>query len=184
MQYRNEIWISAVLLLVCLPTHHTRSQSRVESQPSAAAGPKQTTRCDVSVPLHLEVVPLNQPAVGQAARFQIEVGNSLDPDLIRSSWIEYELPERVQRAGRNLQNRDILGKTTAGRAQLAVIVSDDQRYEIRARYVIQLTNGRTIARTAVREINIGDVPPPAVLGRIHDSGGNGIRVYRGATTRN
>ncbi len=152
--------------------------------PRAVATPFEATRCDLTIPIRIALVPLNQPRVGQPALFRVEADSSIDPDLVVNSWVEYELPPRIQRSARAAGTRELLGRSRSGRAQLDVIVPDVQRYEIRARYVVQLTNGRTIGQTAVRHINIGNIPPEGMVGRLVDSDGNGIRVFRGATARN
>jgi hypothetical protein len=159
------------------------AQNRLREDPRLAGLPPQATRCDISLPIHIEMTPLNQPEVGKVARFRVDVESFLDPDLIQSSWVEYELPERVQRSADTLEAREILGRSRTVRAQLGVIVPNQQRYEIRARLVVRLTNGQTIAQTAVRHINLGNVPPEGMIGRIVDPDGNGIQVYQGVTVR-
>jgi hypothetical protein len=163
---------------------------RIEAQnvrkedPRFAGLPPHATRCDISLPIHIELTPLNQPEAGKIARFRVDAESFIDPDLIESSWVEYDLPERVQRSADTLDARGILGRSRTGRAQLGVIVPNRQRYEVRARLVVRLTNGQTIAQTAVRQINIGNAPPEGMIGRIVDPDGNEIHVYQGVTVRN
>ncbi len=161
----------------------TMAQNRGDVRP-APVKPPRMSRCDISIPLRIEMIPLNEPRVGQVARFRIEAGFSLDPDLVRNSWIEYELPERLQQARQGPATRNVLGNSRAGRAELGVVVPDARRYEIRARYVVQLTNGRTIGRTVVRQINPENLPPEGMIGRVEDSKGHTIRLYRGVEARN
>ena len=176
--------IPAVLLLAGAVSSRISAQNRLDPPHPSHARPPMATRCDLSIPVHIEMAPLNDPQAGQVAQFRIDVGFSLDPDLVRSSWVEYDLPEGMRRVGGDFAVRKIMGQARTGRAQLEVVVPDARRYEIRARYVVQLTNGRTIAQTAVRHINIGNVPPEGMTGRVVDTVGNGIRVYRGLSVRN
>ena len=60
----------------------------------------------------------------------------------------------------------------------------EDRYEIRARLVLELADGKTIAQTAVRYVELGAArPPEGMIGRIVDSNGNGVRVYQGVAVR-
>src|SRR5205809_7622341 len=55
------------------------------------------THCDFSLPIHVELVPLSEPHVGQAARFGVEVESDLYPDLVQDARVEYELRVRIRR---------------------------------------------------------------------------------------
>ena len=142
------------------------------------------THCDLSLPIHVELVPLSEPHVGQAARFRVEVESNLDPDLVQDARVEYELPDRVRMlddAGREPQG---LAKSGRSRLEFAVTVPDESRYSIRARLIVRLTNSKTISQTAVRWIDLGaEDPPEGMIGRIVDPDGGGIRVYQGITAR-
>ncbi len=175
---------AAVALLAGALSLRIEAQHRIDERSAAARKPARVSRCELSIPIHVELVPLNQPELGRVAQFRVNVTSALDPDLVRNSWVEYELPERVRRVGGSPGLRDTMGKAITGRAELGIVVPDERRYEIRARYVVQLANGRTIAQTAVRHINIGNLPPEGMIGRVVDEDGNGIRVYRGTTVRN
>ncbi len=165
-------------------TPRMEAQDRLREDPRLAGLPPNATRCNLSIPIHIEMVSLNEARVGQVAQYRVEVESFLDPDLVQSSWVEYELPDRVRRASNSPASREVLGKVRSGSTQLAVIVPDAQRYEIRARYVVRLTDGQTISQTAVRHINIGNLPPEGMIDRIVDSDGNGIQVYRGVAVKN
>ncbi len=187
MRIRRPLFYIAVLMLVSvLNAQDQRFESR-DSQAGThcdAAALPYTTRCDISLPIRIEMEPLNQPEVGQTARFRVDVESSLDPDLVSTSWVEYEFPGRMRRIGETAGARTYLGTARSGRTRLEVVVPDTQRYEVRARYVVRLTNGRTIGRTAVRLVNIGDMPPDGMVGSMVDPAGNSVRVYRGVPGRN
>jgi len=150
----------------------------------AAQRPSGSTRCDVSLPMFVEIVPLGEPAVGRATRFEVRAESRIDPDLVRRSWIEYQLPARLRRpadAGR----RDLLGADGRGRTEMDLVFPAEDRYEIRARLVVELTNGKTISHTAVRWVELGpERPPEGMIGRIVNPDGTGVRVYSGVTVRN
>jgi len=160
------------------------AQNRSPEDPRISSLPPSATRCDISLPIRVELTPLNQPEEGKVARFSVDAEFLLDPDLIESSWVEYDLPARVRRSADTSDARGILGRARrTGRAELGVIVPNRQRYEIRARLLVRLTTGQTLAQTAVRQINIGNVPPEGMIGRIVDPDGNEIQVYQGVTVR-
>ncbi len=147
--------------------------------------PEGATRCDPSLPILIDLVPLNAPEVGQTARFGVRVESSLDPDLIKRSRVEYETPSRMRRITDAEEEREILGPQGRGRAELKLVVPDKKRYEIRARLIVQLVTGQTISQTAVRWIDLGEEDPPeGMIDRIAGPDGTGIRVYQGQTVRN
>jgi hypothetical protein len=142
------------------------------------------THCDLSLPIRVELVPLSEPRVRQAARFRVEVESDLDPDLVQDARVEYELPDRVRMLDDARREPQGLAKSGPSRLEFAVIVPDESRYSIRARLIVRLTNGRTISQTAVRWIDLGaEDPPEGMIGRIVDPDGVGIRVYQGVTVR-
>jgi hypothetical protein len=187
MTLRRLAAIAAVILAVSAGSAFSpriAAQNRPERDSRIPGLTPYATRCDISLPLQVELTPLNQPEVGKIARFRVDAQVFLDPDLIESSWVEYDLPARVQRSADTSDARGILSRTgRTGRAQLGVIVPNNQRYEIRARLFVRLINGRTLTQTAVRQINLGNVPPEGMIGRMTDPDGNEIQVYQGVTVR-
>lgn len=186
MPFRNRVRLAGLLLpILALSslTPRTQAQNTLAGAGKCARESQWITPCDVSLPIRVELAPLNEARPGQTTEFRVDVQSSLDPDLVRSSWIEYELPPRLRRTGSLLENREQLGRAATGHSTLSVIVPDGQRYEVRARYVVQLTDGRTIAQTAVRHINLGNQPPEGMTERIIDSRGRGILVFRGVAVR-
>jgi hypothetical protein len=153
--------------------------------PVAQAGlPRGATRCDLSLPLQVEFSALSEPAVGRTTRFEVEAETALDPDLIRSSWIEYDIPSRMRTLPDRAEKRQMLGQTGRGRTVLDVVIPDESRYEIRARLVVELISGGILSRTAVRWIDLGEEDvPPGMIARTFNPDGTGIRIYRGITER-
>jgi len=187
MTNRRLATLAGMTLLIAAATvlsPQTEAQNRIQEDPRLTGLPPQATRCDLSIPIHIALVPVNEPRAGQVTQFRVDVESFLDPDMVQSSWIEYELPNRVRRSVNALEAREMLGKARTGRAQLGVIIPDARRYEIRARYVVRLINGQTIAQSAVQHVNLGDFPPEGMVDRIIDPDGNGIRVFSGVTVRN
>src|SRR6188474_3718768 len=89
--------LSGILLACTLVS----TSLRVEAQTGRLAKgnhavPPGATRCDISLPITVEMVPLNEPKVGQAARFEVLVNSRIDPDLVEDIRVEYELPQRVR----------------------------------------------------------------------------------------
>jgi hypothetical protein len=83
-----------------------------------------------------------------------------------------------------LDTRDVIRRDRRGESRMALIIPDGARYQIRARIVVELRNGKTISQTAVRWIDLGEEDPPeGMLRRIVDPDGSGIRVYQGTTVR-
>jgi hypothetical protein len=146
--------------------------------------PPDATRCDISLPITVEMVPLNEPQVGQAARFEVLVNSRIDPDLGEEIRVEYELPERVRFAPGISSAPALLARSGRSRLELGAVVPDQARYPIRARVIVQLTNGKTVSQTAVRWIDLGsEDPPEGMIKRIVDPDGTGIRVYQGRTVK-
>lgn len=156
------------------------------------AAPTDATRCDASIPIGVEIVPLNDPRVGDVARYEVRVESSLDPDLIREMRVEYQLSSRLEVESGDLEPgpRDarvprsrIAGKRSS-RLELGLRVPDEARHQVRARLIVELVGGQTMAQTADQWIDLGDEDPQeGYLGRIEGPEGAGIRVYRGATEK-
>jgi hypothetical protein len=153
-------------------------QARRESLPPGA------TRCEPSIPVSIELIPLNQPAVGQTTRFRVVVASNLDPDLVHDMQLLYEVPARVRTTAQTGSSLRLSGKAGSTSLELGIILPDQARYPIRARLVVHLANGRTISQTAVRWVGLSaEDHPEGMLGRIVEPDGTGIRLYRGETIR-
>jgi hypothetical protein len=177
----------AVLTAAAVDSLQIREEARGQEKiPARYAGlPEGATHCDPSLPIFIELNLLGKIAVGQAVRFEVKVESVLDPDLIKTTWVEYEVPKRIRRIANLADRQQLLERSGKGRAELGLVVPDETRYQIRARFVVQLIDGRTITQTAVRWIDLGDEDPPeGMIGRIISPDGTGIRVYNGATVRN
>jgi len=174
--------VAALLTLaVVVYSGHGQSQSGTPAAPI----PPQASRCDLTIPISVEMLPLNSPSVGESARFQVVVESTLDPDLVRRSWIEYSVRRRGLLPRENVEQREGLGRGREDRFEIGVPVADTSRHEIRARYVVELRDGSRIAQTAVRWIDLGDEDAPdGMIGRIQNADGTGVRVYRGTTAKN
>lgn len=146
--------------------------------------PPDATRCDVSLPITVEMVPLNEPEVGQAAKFQVLVDSKIDPDLVESIRVEYELPDGIRLAPGTSSAPAALARSGKSRLELGAIIPDQARYALRARLIVQLTNGKSISQTAVRWIDLGpEDQPEGMIGRIVNPDGTGIRVYQGQAVK-
>ena len=145
--------------------------------------PPGATRCEPSLPISVEILPLNQPAMGRPTRFGITVLSNLDPDLIQDMQLLYEVPARLRmtlQAGTAPQALHKSGRTDL---ELAVMLPDRDRYPVRARLVVRLADGKTLSRTAAYWVGISEEDrPEGMIGRVVDPDGTGIRVYRGETT--
>lgn len=151
---------------------------------NGSSTPAGATQCDPSLPIRIELVPENEPRPGQTARFRVEVESLLDPDQVRDMRIEYRTSDRLRL--RTLADGRDAAPRRSGRTDLGieVVVPDESRYSVRARLIVEFTDGRTIAQTAVRWIDLGEEDPPeGMAGRIVDPDGTGIRVYQGMTVR-
>lgn len=149
-----------------------------------APAPPERSRCDVSLPIRIELVPLNEPQLGEEARFEIETESSLDPDLIKSAWVECRGLKGGVPTARVIDRRELSRFAKRETLTASLRIRDASRHEIRARYVVRLVDGRTIAQTAVRWVDMGEPDPPeGMIGRITDPDGTGIRVYQGTTVR-
>jgi hypothetical protein len=145
--------------------------------------PAGATHCDVLLPIQIELVPLNSPEIGKTANFQVRIESSLDPDIVRSTWVEYEIPQAVRRSGSPV-GPGLLAKSGRSTLDLGVAAPNRLPYAIRARLVVQLTNGSTISRTATRWINLReDDVPEGMIRRVVDADGTGIRIYQGVMVR-
>jgi hypothetical protein len=167
---------SGTIVFLCLLSLSTPGHS---AQTETAA-----TACDALIPLHINLVPVGQPRIGGRLNFEVTVESGIDPDLIKSSRIEYELPRRLRETAEAPDARDVIGRQRHGRARMGLTIPDEGRYEIRARIVLELRNGKTISQTAVRWIDLGEEDPPeGMIGRMVNPDGSGVRVYQGTTVR-
>jgi hypothetical protein len=142
------------------------------------------TQCDPLIPLKVELVPLAEPSPGGLLQLQVDVQSGLDPDQIKSSHVEYEMPPALRRSLAYAGERDLPLRQGNARARIGVTIPDRQAYEIRARVVVELRNGATVSQTAVRWVNAGpEYRPDRMSGRMVLPDGAGIRVYQGVTTR-
>jgi len=174
--------VAALLLVGSVAAYSVRGQS---SPVGTAPLPAGATRCDLSVPITVEMLPLNKPSVGEAAEFQVVVQSTIDPDTVRRSWVEYSVRRRGAAPRETVESRDGLGRGRGDRLNFGVPIVDGTRHEVRARYVVELSDGRRIAQTAVRWVDLDDEDlPEGIIGRIQNADGTGIRVYRGSTDRN
>ncbi len=150
-------------------------------EPGLPAG---ATRCAPAIPLSIDLIPLDTPAVGRPLRFRVDVDSDFDPDLVRAMEIVYEFPPRVRQApGWRAAGQAV---RISGRTQLelAVLLPDEERYRIRARVIAHLADGRDVSQTAVHWAGVSkEDKPEAMIGRIIDPGGVGIRVYLGETVK-
>ena len=150
---------------------------RAEDRPPGA------THCDLSIPIQIELVPVEEPQVGRPAQFQVHIESALDPDLVKNLWVEYDLPQGVRRIPSAAGTRQELRRSGHSRLDLGVIIPDDAPRRIRARLVVQLNDGRTISQTATKWINPDTRPPEGMTGRIANPDGTAIRIYQGVTVR-
>jgi hypothetical protein len=157
------------------PGCSTNPKERIVSRP-----PVEQEIREPSLPLDIELVPLDKPSLGRITRFQLLVESHLDPDLVRDVQIVFDLPPNWQRPAALLEKSGPLEKSGLNRLELGLIVPDESRHEIRARVIVTLRNGRQISNTAVQWVDLGSPDPPAgMIGRIENRDGSGIRVYRG-----
>jgi len=186
MGMRALLLVCCTLAVVCAlpPIPMTAAQGGFHARPEKDSDlPAGATRCDLSVPIQIKMVQLDDARAGLPARFQVEIESDLDPDLVRDIWVEYDFPEKVRSVANAASAPQHLNRAGHSRLELGVIVPDQDRYRLRARLFVRLTDGRTISQTAVRWINSDKRPPEGMIGRIPRPDGSGIRVYRGVTTR-
>lgn len=146
--------------------------------------PPGATRCDIQIPISIELTLLNQPGLERPTRFGVTVISSLDPDLVQDMRLLYELPARVRTATQTSAAPLALRRSGRTDLELGVMLPDRARYPIRARLVVLLTDGKTISQTAVRWVGLSsEDQPEGMIGRIVDPDGTGIRVYRGETIK-
>jgi hypothetical protein len=166
-------------------SYHAKAQAPGKLTSRYSDLPPGATRCDPSLPIWIDLSPMNQPTAGGAARFEVKVESMLDPDLVRNSYVEYEVPPRIRRLASAQGRQAVLNNSGRGRTEMEVVVPDESRYEIRALLVVELVTGQVLKQTAVRWIDLGEEDPPAgMIGRITKPDGTGIRIYSGATVRN
>ena len=179
MRY-SRVSLIAVVLVLALAYGAASRHAPDESE----ALPATATRCDASIPIQIELTPLNQPSVGRPTRFRVSVMSSLDPDLVRDLQVIYELPARVRTIPQTRDASRVLQRSGQTDLELGILLPDEARYPVRARLVVHLANGRTISQTAVNWVGVsGEDRPEGMIGRIVDPDGTGIRVYRGETVR-
>jgi hypothetical protein len=158
---------------------HAEAQEIQNPSLRSISRPPNATSCDISIPVHVSLVPLNASQVGSETRFRVDVESSLDPDLVRSMRVEYEVPERMLRTPDFNSSVEVPQQTERGSYELGVVVPDESRYRIRARLVVRLVDGRTISQTATRWINLGEHVPDDMVGTMETPDGAGILIYRG-----
>ena len=171
--------ISGLLILSCIMVP-AAAPGPIRGQPR----PPDATRCEVSLPIRIELSPLNAPALARPTRFGVHVESSLDPDLVQSLQLLYELPPRVRMVAQAGASSPALRKSGRTELELGIMLPDRELYPIRARLVAHLANGRTISQTAVRWVGLsGADHPAAMIGRLVDPDGTGIRIYQGETVK-
>jgi hypothetical protein len=175
-------------LLIVLVCAAASISLRVEAQTGQAGKghslPADITQCDISLPITIKMEPLNEAEVGKATRFQVTVDSKIDPDLVENMRVVYELPKGVQLAPGTNAAPSLLARSGKSRLELAAIVPDQARYPIRARVIVNLTNGKTISQTAVQWVDLGsEDAPEGMIGRVVDPDGTGIRVYQGQAVK-
>jgi len=145
--------------------------------------PPGATRCEPSLPVSVEILPLNQPAVGRPTRFGITVISNLDPDLIQDMQLLYEIPAPLRMALQAGTTPQALHRSGRTDLELGVMLPDRARYPVRARLVVRLVDGKILSQTAARWVGVSEEDrPEGMIGRMVDADGTGIRVYRGETT--
>jgi len=150
------------------------AQNRRQSLPTGA------TQCNLSIPIHIELVPVDGLLrVGQTARFEARIESDIDPALVRKMWVDYEVSEKLRAASGFSSRREIPVRKGRQLQEIGFVIPDRQRHQIRARLKVQLADGRIIARTAIRYVDLGQNPPDGMIGRLVDPDGTGIRVYQG-----
>lgn len=186
MLRKLNIFTAAIAVACIVSSFGSRMQAQSASPPARIESPRpaEATQCGLSIPLQISLTLLNELSVGSTASFAVSIESGIDPDLVSKMWVEYEVPERMRRDREYLENREIPRTARTNRQQLAVIIPDKGRYQIRARLVVELVDGKTISKTATQWINLGNSPPEGMVGRIVDPDGTGIRVYQGVTVRN
>ncbi len=150
---------------------------------AAAPRPPGATHCDIALPVHIELVPTNSPETGRTANFQVRIESALDPDIVESTWVEYEVPPGAGRTGSPV-GPGMLAKSGRTSLELRVTPPDRLPYAVRARVVVQFVDGSTISQTATRWINLreNDIPE-GMIGRVANPDGTAIRIYQGTVRR-
>jgi len=179
---KSRIFFITSILLVSLGVSGVRltPTEGMSSAPNSSAAPYLG---EPSLPIEIKWITVDKPVVGHPARFQLEVESRLDPDLIpREVRIEYDLPPRLLRPAALQEESVEIKKSGRNRLELGLIIPDEARYEIRARVILTLRNGKRLSQTAVQWVDLGSKdPPPGMIDRIENRDGSGIRVYRGVS---
>jgi len=171
------VTIAGLVLLGC-----ALAPSQGKVRPREYGLPPGVIRCEPSLPVSIEITPLNQPAEGRLTRFGITVISNLDPDLVQDMQLLYEIPAGLRMALPASTAPQALYKSGRTDLELGVMLPDRARYPIRVRLVVRLANGKTLSQTAARWVGISQEDRPAgMIGRVVDADGTGIRVYRGET---
>jgi|WetSurMetagenome_2_1015567.scaffolds.fasta_scaffold13522_1 hypothetical protein len=178
-RYRDATIILVLSIAIITLGMRAKAQVTPDPPPQSNSRPPNATACDISIPIRISMVPLNVSQVGSAARFRVAVESSLDPDLVRSMKVEYEVPARMPRTPDFNSSMEIPQRTEQGSYEFGVVVPDESRYRIRVRLVVQLVDGRTISQTATRWINLGKRVPDDLVGIMETADGAGILIYRG-----
>ena len=168
-----------LLLLSVLAAQPTGLNAEKADTPDQGSLPPDATRCGVSVPIGIELVPLDELQVGQTARFEARIDSDIDPALVRRMWVDYEFSDKLRAASGFSTRHEILNKKGRQLRQIAFVIPDRQRHRIRARVKVELVDGSMMARTAVRYVDLGNNPPDGMIGRLVDPDGTVIRIYAG-----
>jgi hypothetical protein len=155
------------------------SQPERLSAEKQASMPPGAAQCNLTIPINIELVPIDGLHAGQTARFQVRIDSDLDPSQVQKMWVEYDAPAKIQPASRGTTRLEILRKRGRQVHEFGVTIPDRKRHEIRARIHVRLVDGTTLARTAVRYVDLGRNPPEGMIGRLADPDGTGIRIYQG-----
>ena len=141
--------------------------------------PPGATQCNLSIPIRIELAPVDGLKVGQTTRFEVRVESEIEPALVRKMWVDYEVSEKLHAASGFAGRREFTVRKGRQLQQIGFVIPDRQRHQIRARLKVQFVDGKIIARTAIRYVDLGQNPPDGMIGRLVDPDGTGIRVYEG-----
>jgi hypothetical protein len=182
MKVRQLTLCIAIFLLSCATV--SLSRQRVAANGAEAGGlPAGATRCDLSLPLQIDLIPIETVPPGQTTRFQVDVQSGLDPDRISNMWVEYEYPGQAGKAPEMAADRREVRRSGHTRLEFGLVIPGTESYRIRARVMVLLNDGHLISQTATRWINADARAPEDMIGRIMNPDGSGIRVYQGLTVR-
>jgi hypothetical protein len=181
--HRTPVFIFPILLSVFFfYSIYGEEATCVERRTGKDARPPGATHCDLSLPIRIDLVPLDKFQVGKATPIEINIESGIDPDLVKHMWVEYEIPPELRNSSQN--KMEIPQRAHRHRLNMEVRIPDKRRYQIQARLMVQLVNGKTISQTATQFIDLGNTPPDAMIGRIENPDGTGIRIYQGQPVRN